>query len=250
MESLKARCEQRGKNFPFSLAQTRIKFKGCIAICKRIAVLCKTASGVNNFVQSKGYGQWFMHLYAFVKSRDSCQPSQGIEPSFVKYEEAGSDEANSSAPTPTSDAEEGAKLQEGRKDLYVPTRKGRKQRDDLLKSAVISINRLANADETNNFMKYLQEENQRAREHEKELMKMQLEMFKYMAQANFPNSITPGHNMSQSNLHSFVSSASGSSGCQTPNVNATHFGERSNMQSWNANLSNDQKNFEQLYSNW
>ena len=41
LESLKARCE-----LPLLLNQTRNKFKGCIAICKRIAMLRKTASGV------------------------------------------------------------------------------------------------------------------------------------------------------------------------------------------------------------
>ena len=251
VESLKARCEQREKQFPFTLAQTCIKFKGCIAICKRVAMLRKTASGVDNFVQSKGYGQWFMRLYALVKSRDSAQPSQGIEPSFAKVEEAESDEVNSSAHAHPSETEEVTKLQEGKKDLYVPTKKGKKQRDDLLKSAVMSINKLADADATNNFMKYMQEENQRAREHEKELMKMQLEMFKYMAQANSPNMNTPGHNMSQSYPQSFV--GSGSSGYQTPSVmsNTTNFTERSNIQSWDASQANkDQTNFERFYSSW
>ena len=51
-----------------------------------------------------------MHFYALVKSRDSCQPSQGIESSFAKDKEAENDEVNSSAPSFTSEAEEGAKL--------------------------------------------------------------------------------------------------------------------------------------------
>lgn len=92
VESLKACCEQREKPFPFSLAQTPVKFKGWIAICKCVAMLCRNASGVKNFFQSKVCGQWFMCLYALVKSRDSCQPSQGIEPSFAKDEETVSDE--------------------------------------------------------------------------------------------------------------------------------------------------------------
>ena len=72
-------CWQRGEIFPFSLTQTRIKFKDCIAICWRVAMLCKTASGIENFIECKGHGQWLMRFYVLLKSRprasqvrDSC----------------------------------------------------------------------------------------------------------------------------------------------------------------------------------
>ena len=59
------------------------------------------------------------------------------------------------------------------------------------------INNLADAEASKNLIKYFQEENQRARDHDKELMTMQLDMFKYMAQASFQNMSAPWHNIYQ-----------------------------------------------------
>ena len=41
----------------------------------------KTASGIARFQEERGYGIWFSSLFALVKTRDSCQPDQAIEPS-------------------------------------------------------------------------------------------------------------------------------------------------------------------------
>jgi len=68
--------------FPFTVAQKRVKFKACIAVCKKAAMTRKTASGIDNFMHSKGYGSWFQKLFPLVESRDSCNPDNGIEPSF------------------------------------------------------------------------------------------------------------------------------------------------------------------------
>ena len=76
--------ETTGNDFPFTVQQMRVKFKWCISVCKRICLTIKTASGVNNFVADKGYGDWFNLLYPLVKFRDSCQPERASEPSAKK----------------------------------------------------------------------------------------------------------------------------------------------------------------------
>ena len=81
---LKERCRNREipTDFSFTVDQTRAKCKGCVSISKKIALQRKTASGIKNVVERKGFGAWFMKLFAIVKTRDSCQPEQGIEPLF------------------------------------------------------------------------------------------------------------------------------------------------------------------------
>ena len=41
----------------------------------------KTGTDVKRFQDSQGYGKWFPTLFAVVKTRESCQPQQAIEPS-------------------------------------------------------------------------------------------------------------------------------------------------------------------------
>ena len=65
--------EKYEANFYFTVKQIQIKFKNCGSQCKRISLLQKTTSGVKDLVQNKGLAQWFMQLYQFVSSRDSCQ---------------------------------------------------------------------------------------------------------------------------------------------------------------------------------
>ena len=72
---------QLGNDFPFTVKQMRNKFKWCISICKKVCLTIKTASGISNFVEDKGYGKWFDLLHPLVKSRDSCQPKRAYEPS-------------------------------------------------------------------------------------------------------------------------------------------------------------------------
>ena len=41
----------------------------------------KTGTGIKRFQDSQGYRKWFPTLFAVVKTRESCQPQQAIEPS-------------------------------------------------------------------------------------------------------------------------------------------------------------------------
>ena len=67
-------------NFHFSIKQVQINFKNCVSQCKRISLLQKTASGVKNFVQNKGLGQWFMQIYHFVSSKIRANLSRKQSP--------------------------------------------------------------------------------------------------------------------------------------------------------------------------
>ena len=48
---------------------------------KAAAMTIKTGTGIKRFQDSQGYGKWFLTLFAVVKTRESCQPQQAIEPS-------------------------------------------------------------------------------------------------------------------------------------------------------------------------
>ena len=74
------RFQEREEVFPFSVVQSRTKFKACVSTCKKAAMMRKTASGLKNFIDKKGYGGWFTKLYPFVESRDSCNPHLAEEP--------------------------------------------------------------------------------------------------------------------------------------------------------------------------
>ena len=75
------RCQARGGEYKFSVVQTRNKFKKCISECKKAALTCKSVSGIKRFQEDKDYGKWFNQLLPYIKSRESCQPEQAVEPS-------------------------------------------------------------------------------------------------------------------------------------------------------------------------
>ena len=47
----------------------------------------QTATGIPKFRDDKRLGSWFNQLYPVVKSRESCQPEQELEPSNEDEEE-------------------------------------------------------------------------------------------------------------------------------------------------------------------
>ena len=70
---IQERAAKRNSKFMFSISQMRKKFKKCISECKNAAMTIKTGTGIKRFQDSHGY--------AVVKTRESCQPQQAIEPS-------------------------------------------------------------------------------------------------------------------------------------------------------------------------
>lgn len=75
---LKERCNERGEEFPFNVAQTRQKFKRCINICRDAVMKVKTSSGIKRFQEDKELGSWFGKLLPIISSMDNCQPQQSI----------------------------------------------------------------------------------------------------------------------------------------------------------------------------
>ena len=59
----------------------RNKFKKLVSECKKANMVYKTATGISNYKDQKNYSKWFDELFPLVKSRDSCQPEQALEPS-------------------------------------------------------------------------------------------------------------------------------------------------------------------------
>ena len=165
----------------FTVGQVRIKFKACVAACKKAAMMRKTASGIDNFINQKGYGSWFKKLYPFIESRDSCDPDKGTEPSFeisdINIELDGSNVCSSDSST--------AAATKTNKELYVPTKKGTKKENAnyLLKEAVATFNSFVAQDPTKILIAYFREENALNRKHEMELAQMQMQMWQTILMA-------------------------------------------------------------------
>lgn len=81
VDEVTQRSKERNEDFKFTVKQTRTRFKRCIKICKDAALKMKTASGIARFQEKMGAGKWFNDLLPYVRSMDSSQPEQVIEPS-------------------------------------------------------------------------------------------------------------------------------------------------------------------------
>ena len=161
IREVKKSCENRDKTFEFDVKQTRTKFKSCISICKNAAMTIRTASDIKRFQEDKNLGKWFNQLYPLVKSRESVQPEQAIEPSSLirpargcsKADDSPSDAAtstsagNSSAISDTDESHESTDVEDipnatkndvkgkrkGGKNLYVPVKENKKRKcEDVL----------------------------------------------------------------------------------------------------------------------
>ena len=80
-DELKIRANERDEEVLISVVHLRHKFKKLIGECKKAALTIKFTLGIKRFQDEKSYGKWFDQLFALVKTRDSCQPEQAIEPS-------------------------------------------------------------------------------------------------------------------------------------------------------------------------
>ena len=99
-DEMKKRTAAREENFYFTIDQLRSKFKKCVSECKKAALTIKSGTGIKRFQEDKSYGEWFQKLYEIVKSRDSCQPEQAIEPTQFYRTQV------STCSTPTEDTSE------------------------------------------------------------------------------------------------------------------------------------------------
>ena len=156
----------------------------------------KTATGIQRFQDDKNLGQWFNQLYPLVKSRESAQPEQAIEPSAsqdVAIDENEDEDSTygfdlqSETPSPcssnsvSSDGQTQPKqepnkvLGKKRKHLFVPVKTCKKKKSDPLAEAVSSFNKLLDSDPTKYFMQFFKEENEKSRQQELELFKLQMQ---------------------------------------------------------------------------
>ncbi len=128
------------------------------AECKKAALVMKTASGIKRFQEEKNYGAWFGQLFALVKTRESCQPEQAIEPGEQSF--------NSSA---TENSVESTQ------DFFVPVKKDAKKdssKDKQSQELIAIMKQLVEKDPMADFLKYAKEQEERDRQHELALVKL------------------------------------------------------------------------------
>ena len=161
-ESILQQLKTRNESVPFSAVQLRNKFKKAIAECKKVALTIKAASGIKHFQDEKNYGQWFNQLFALVKTRDSCQPEQAIEP----FAESQSEPAACNSSTPNSS--------ESSEDLFVPIKRAGKKRkgDGAFKEIIDVVKSMTEKDPMKEYLEFAREEAAQARQHEARMMEM------------------------------------------------------------------------------
>ena len=179
VKELKERCARRGESFSYDVNQTREKFKRLIAECKKAALIMKTASGIKRFQEDKGYGKWFNCLLPLVQTRASCQPEQAIDPgSVLKKKRKREEESDVSSPSTNNDSSSIDGKNDDESNLFVPVKGGKKkpakmaQMEDSLKDVLGKVAESLNADPTDKLLKYFEQENERARQHEMKLFAM------------------------------------------------------------------------------
>ena len=149
--------------------QLRSKFKKLVGECKKVALTIKTATGIKRFSNDKGYGAWFDRLFALIKTRDSCQPEQAIEPSAL--------ELITKEDQATSSVDVGSESEPETKPgtLYVPVKGNKRSRkDDPVCEAVKLIRSVVENDPKKEIINFMREDLQKAREHELQLFQMML----------------------------------------------------------------------------
>lgn len=175
----------RGDLFSFTVPQPRNKFKKCVSFCKQAALTQKTATGIKCYQEDHGFGKWFKDLFEVVKTRDSCQPEQALEPSST----------NSERSFTSADG-----LWE-EKDLFVPVRNAKKRQStkEKLDATTIEVMKLVKEavdnDPTKEMINFMGEEMEKSREHELKLHQL---MFSHRASNSYdyyqamPSSVSTG----------------------------------------------------------
>ena len=160
LEELRRRAQERDESLPFNEIQLRTRFKKAVADCKKAALTIRSASGIKRFQSDRGFGPWFNTHFELVKTRDSCQPEQAIEPS-----------AHSEGSSPHSDSD---RKEEKVQKLYVPLRK--KTRKDDMKTSMDNVmgmmKIMIEENPVKDFIAFAREEAEKSRKQEMCLMQM------------------------------------------------------------------------------
>ena len=156
-----------GKDFPFTVKQMRSKFMWCVAICKNISLTIKKASGIKRIVDEKGYGKWFNLLFPFVKSRDSCDPAQAIEPGNCPDVETELDHDSECS-------DQGDNDEAPSKHAFVPKKSAtaKRSKTEHLAKAVELLNTAIENDPTKEMLQLMREEMQQSRQQEVRYLQM------------------------------------------------------------------------------
>ena len=162
---VKERAATRNEPVPYTAVQLRTKFKKLVGECKRAALTIKTATGIKRFQDNKGYGQWFDQLFALIKTRDSCQPDQAIEPSAST--------STSGRSSSNTDLEESSRSEAGDAKLFVPVKRNKKAKKiGPIEEAVNVIKHALENDPVKDLLAFMKEEAEKSRQHDLMLMQM------------------------------------------------------------------------------
>ena len=143
----------RGDVVEFTVSQLHNKFKQCVGDCKKAALMTKTATGGKRFPNERGFGLWFDHLFALIKTKGSCNPDKATEPS-----------AN------TQDDVEGSVDTDVQERDFVPVRSKesakRKKKDDSSSDVVQLVKSVVEREPKKDLIELMREEMRQSREHE------------------------------------------------------------------------------------
>ena len=137
-------------------------------------------------MDDKGYGTWFDKLFAIVKSRDSCQPDQALEPSTLEIAQNEGESSSGTDKVLETESED----KPGK--LFVP-RKEHKRKDDPVCEAIKLMRSVVENDPTKEVINFLKEDIQKAREHE-------LKLFQMM----FSHGNSQGHSVPSNDFHPYT----------------------------------------------
>lgn len=229
---------ERQQNFNFSAQQARTKFKACVAVCKKASMTRRTKSGIANFMDNRP--KWFHKLFPYVESRDSCNPEMAKEPSFQVLDETLSDiqEQDFSPEELPSVSTKTIVNGKSRQDLFVPIPPKRSKKEtthELLKGAVIAFKKVASSDPSESFIKFMKEDNERSRQHDKEMAEMHLKMLQTIMMAP--------QQMAQQHPYQYRSPESYHSAPVRQNSSASQDNTGNNMSSWAAFINEENTGF-------
>lgn len=163
---MQQRAKERNSEFKFSISQMRTKFKKCIGDCKTAAMTIKTATGIKRFQENQGYGKWFPSLFAIVKTRESCQPEQAIEPS-----------SSSPSPVDKGSDDDRESTASAETDMFIPIKRAKKEKkknqfDTAFAETLEIVKEVVKNDPTKDLINFMREEMDKAREHELKLFQL------------------------------------------------------------------------------
>ena len=147
----------------------------------------KAASGIKRFQDDKQFGPWFNVLTQIMKSRPSCQPDQGIEPGSYSTNLsdqtglAADDISSTASPSPSTSSDGSNSLDSSTPKpgkMYVPIKskkESKKSASNGVVNEILTQMKTVIDYEQNSIAQltsFFKEENERARQHELELLKV------------------------------------------------------------------------------